>query len=350
MRRPLRGFVATAAAANLVFGVVACGGQKTAPSVPLGRLDVNASQEIAPGETHTLSAIAVMPNGDAVDVTGKAEWTSSARAVLEVTGAGRIAGRAPGSGIVTARYGGRAADATILVLPNGTFHLAGRVLDGDIGVANVVVTVTDGVGQGLSTRTGANGRYELYGVAGRVHLELTRDGDLAAVQTIDVSAHRSLNFDLTPLTPDRSYAGLYALVIEAGMCEGTFPESGKRRVYTARVEQTGASLRVSLSDADIWRGSGVFAGTVGPSGEISFTIRPSAWWDFDAFDLIENLPDGSSVIVQGSIVAHRTATGVVGRPGDPYDSFGLGIRLNQHLGGWCNIGQFRMLPRSDPGG
>ena len=97
-----------------------------------------------------------------------------------------------------------------------------------------------------------------------------------------------------PLSPDRvpdtnwrvvgirhplDYSGVYTLTITAGSCSPGFPEELKRRVYTARVEQRGASLRVSLPGADFLYlildpFGGAFAGAVAPTGEIC--VRTSA--------------------------------------------------------------------------
>jgi hypothetical protein len=63
------------------------------------------------------------------------------------------------------------------------------------------------------------------------------------------------------------------LIIAARSCSGYFPDEAKRRVYTARVEQSGVKLRVALSDADFLPSSNAFTGEVTAAGEITFTIN-----------------------------------------------------------------------------
>jgi hypothetical protein len=143
-------------------------------------------------------------------------------------------------------------------------------------------------------------------------------------------------------------AGDYTLRLEAETCQGSFPDAALRRVYAARLDPIGSRLQVALSGADIWRGSGVFTGVVTAPETYRFIIRPEWAWDYDAFDLIETLPGGTSVIVQGTILARRTAEGIAGRR-DPAPDAGnaLHIRLNSAFGGWCPIEIFELKPRSD---
>jgi hypothetical protein len=209
------------------------------------------------------------------------------------------------------------------------------------------VTVTVGTGSGLTAQTDGAGRYDLFGVAGTIELHVTTDGRLASLERLAVSSHASLDVVLIPPPPPgMSFDGLYTLEIDAGTCTGGFPEAGKHRVYSAQIQQIDQMLRVSLSDADIWKGSGQFTGTINQSGEIKFTIRPAWWWDYEAFDLIENIGNGLTVIVQGSIVATRIAGGIIGRPNpDTNAADALGIRLNQSFGGACAIQRFQMVPK-----
>ena len=342
-------------ASTLAAAVLACN-QRTSHA-PSSLLPVEATvtilrlvapAQIAPGESRKLSAIAHTDGGSSLDVTHQSEWTSS-ESVLQVTSAGVVSGRAPGQAVITVRYGGHETRAKLLVLPHGTFHLIGIVTRDGGGVADVLVTVIAGIGEGLTARTDAKGEFHLYGVAGNIQIEARRDGDLIAVHPIYVESHGTMEFQLSP-ERGREFVGRYTMEIEAANCQGNFPEIAKRRTYVAVVEHAGTGLRVSLSGADIWRGSGVFSGTVSVSGEVKFTIRPAWWWDYEAFDLVENIGGGLSVIVQGSIAAVRTPRGIIGIPyPDPNAGDRLGIRLNQQFGGWCTITRFDLLRVEDAG-
>jgi hypothetical protein len=158
-----------------------------------------------------------------------------------------------------------------------------------------------------------------------------------------------------------NYSGVYTLTITARSCSPGFPETAQRRVYTARVEQTGADLRVSLSGADFLSdpddpsGGGTFAGAVEPNGEISFSILPDSVWDYNVPDLEERLSEGTVLMIFGSIEATRTPAGISGTPPAFWqESGGGGIfhlpprgsswSLNDATG-WCYIDRFEMVPR-----
>lgn len=304
---------------------------------------------MAPGESVQLTANAVKSDGTVENVSSQAQWTAqsvpASAVVLALTGTGLATGRDQGRAVVTLRFAGFTADATILVLPKGTFRLAGRITEDGVGLENVTLTVIAGVGQGLTAHTGASGGYELFGVAGPVQIRASKDGYLDKAQQVDVTAHGSLTFELTAYRPNDNHTGDYTLILTASGCTPGFPEEAKRRVYTARVEQKGTDLRVSLSGARFWAGSGAFAGVVTPTGEIRFTIRPAWVWDYDATDLMEYLSDGDSLIVGGVVIARHTPAGISGKSDvSLYGGNGGYMRLNFGRG-VCSIDPFELVPR-----
>ena len=159
------------------------------------------------------------------------------------------------------------------------------------------------------------------------------------MQQVDVTAHRLLTVELTPNQPRDNYTGAYTLTVVGGYCGAGFPESLRLRVYSARVEQTGAQLRVHLSGATVRPKSDMFTGEVASSGEIRFAIRPLTPWDYDAEDFVEQLADGDSLYFGGYIVARSTRASIVGR------SDGTGyMKLNLKPGA-CRIERFELVPR-----
>jgi hypothetical protein len=107
-------------------------------------------------------------------------------------------------------------------------------------------------------------------------------------------------------------------------------------VYTADVEQTGSDLKVSLSGATFV--SNVFEGVITPDREVYFTIRPVQPWDYDAFDVVERLSDGTLLLVSGTISARRTTEGIFGEGGE--------IRPAHTASDWCRIDDFDLVPAS----
>ena len=134
------------AAVTLAVGFVSCDRGPTSPTSPPSarlRLEVVAPREIAPGESVQLTANIVKSDGSVENVTGRAQWTvqSVPTSSVLVTERGLATGADRGEGLVTARFASLTADATIFVLPKGTFRLAGRITGGGVGLENVTVTV-----------------------------------------------------------------------------------------------------------------------------------------------------------------------------------------------------------------
>ena len=356
-----RRHLALIAASAVVLGLVSCHKSPTSPS-PSGPvttiigLTLVVPSEIPPGATVQLIANATKSDGSVENVTGQAEWTvrsDAASAVLSVTATGLATGRERGEEVVTARFDGRTDQATIVVLPKGTFRLAGTVSENGIGLEKATVIVISGVGEGLIAPTDARGYYTLYGVAGQVEVRATRDGYLDRTQQVNVTSHGSQSFEMVASRPRIDLSGTYTLTVSAegtsGPCLPGFPEPLKRRIYTASVEQTGPDLSVSLSGVDfvIARdGSGnSFRGVVAATGEARFAIRPATVWDYDGPDVMEQLSDGTALCVAGSIIARSTPTGIFGtvdrsRGATIYRCSGSYI---SHSG--CSIERFEMVRR-----
>jgi hypothetical protein len=291
------------------------------PGVAIVGLKLVAPSELAPGESVQLIANAIKSDGSEENVSGRAEWavrSSTASSVLGVTQTGLATGRDRGEEVVTVRLEGRIDQATIFVLPRGTFRLAGTVSENRVGLEKVRVTATSGVGDGLTTLTDVNGQYALYGVAGEVHVRATRDGYLDKIEQVTVTNHGSHSFEMVPSRMRTDYSGTYTLTVTAAgigeRCE--FPDELKRRVYTANVEQQNADLKISLAGADFVVGSegngNSFPGSATTTGDITFWIRPSDPWDYGGPDVAERLSDRGRLYVAGTITARSTPTDISG--------------------------------------
>ena len=287
------------------------------PPAEVIRFEIVAPKEIAPQESVQLRLDAIRADGSVENITSQAAWSVQtismlavpSQPVLTVTPQALATGGDRGRARVTARYSDQRLDATIYVVPAGTFALAGQVTDEGTAVEGVTVTVISGTGYNLSSQTDSAGMYEIYGVAGRIQIRASKTGYGDTVQEHDVRGHESLRLELRPQGPLDNYAGTYTLTIAGDQCLGMLPQV---RVYTARIDQAGRELQVSLSGAQFWQHSGTFAGKVKPNGEVDFWIRPVSPWDYDAFDLAERLPGGGDLIVGGFITTRRTATGLTG--------------------------------------
>ena len=281
--------VIVSAAVALALALASCDRSPTKPAptqVPTSttpvvvRLEIVAPTEIAPGESVQLVANAVKSDGSVENVTTQSQWSPPGASILEVNAAGLVTGKARGEQFVTARYASRTANARIFVVPKGTYRLSGSVKEGSFPITNATVTVISGVEAGLTTISGSDGFYALYGVSGPVQIQIRKDGYLNRIEALDVTAHRTVDLQIVAERARSDYRGVYTLTITApSQCRvtsGVFPDSAKRRVYTANVAQDGPGLRVTLSDADFivsnGHGNG-FSGFIEPTEAIQFRYR-----------------------------------------------------------------------------
>jgi hypothetical protein len=315
--------LAICAAIGLVLALASCDDSPTSPRPPpppgqpapatVVRIELVAPPEIAPGESVQLTANAVKSDGSVENVSSQAQWMPTDSPVVQVSSTGLATGNNRGEAFVSARFSGRSANARIFVLPKGTFRLAGTIKESGFGIANVTVTVIAGVGEGLTTLSGFGGSYVLYGVSGPVHLQLKKDGYRNATQQLDVTAHRTADFDIVADRPRKDYSGTYTLTISAASpCPFAFPDAAKSRVYTANVAQDGGRLTVTLSDADfiVTNGNGNrFFGFVDLTDTITFPI--GAAFDFyyyyysGHFDIVERF-SATALMVNGTVTARGT--------------------------------------------
>lgn len=246
------------ASATTLLVTTACDKSPTAPgppsiggtgSGPIQRLDLETPASIAPGTTVQLRAFAVS-GVQREEVTDRATWRSTDIEVLEVDAGGRATGRRDGQSGVQATFSGRSAGRSLLVLAPDTWWVLGRVRDGALGVASARVEVIEGIGTGKSTTTDALGSFRLFGLSGDVGFRASAEGFRTTDMIRRVSAHgTSVDFVLPPAAPPRMLTGEWALTFQAAADCPSLPDAARVRTYRATIEQSGASLRFSLSGA-----------------------------------------------------------------------------------------------------
>ena len=317
--RTTLGFVA--AGALLAFG--SCSDSSPAPTpiptpgpgvtiVPaVVSLQLGAPESLAPGATAQLTVTALRNDGSSGVLTSGIQWFSSNTRVLRVDSQGVATALVTGESRVSAAANGRNTSNTILVLPNGTFRLAGQIVDDGLPVEGATVTVIGGTGEGLNTRADGGGRYSLYGVAGTIKVHIKQTGYQNLVQDIQVSGHSTHNMTMVPERARDSLAGRYQLTLTATGCSAIASEL-QRRTYDALLEQQGARLTVTLSGADFIVSGGRgnrFTGTYAVDGRISFTIGEIFypyyyyWYAPPTPDIVERVTSSSALLINGSSAA-----------------------------------------------
>ena len=264
-------------------------------------------------------AHAVKSDGTVENVTAQSQWTPAASAILTVSAAGLATARSRGEQLVSARYSSRTTTARILVLPRGTFRLSGSVKESGFPISNATVTVISGVETGLSTVSGFEGFYALYGVSGPVQIQIKKEGYLNRIESLNMNGHQTVDFQVVAERARSDYRGVYSLTISAAspcrFSSGTFPDSAKRRTYTAAVTQDGPGLRVALSDADfiVFNGRGnSFTGFVETTEAISFVIGQDFYYYYSGvYDIAERF-ETTALVINGLVSTKGTSGSISG--------------------------------------
>jgi hypothetical protein len=162
----------------------------------------------------------------------------------------------------------------VIVVPDGTYRLIGRVSD-PVGSAGPVegarVEVLEGPARGLSSGTSSTGQFALYGVSGDTILRVSKEGYQIRELRVVVTDHQVLDISMTALVPRPDVSGSYKLTIAAAdTCGTALPSEALSRSYAAVVTQAGRALTVVLSAASFTsingRVANLIPGTVDPSG------------------------------------------------------------------------------------
>jgi hypothetical protein len=313
----------------ICLSISSCSKRDSGPPVAPGppgsptvvRVEISGPSEIEPGQSVQFTATAFKSDNTTENVTPLVVWSPTNSPVLTVTPGGLVTGKARGEQVIQARHQTRTATLRVFVLPRGTFKLSGNVRESGVGIQDAEVSVVSGTGQGLTTKSGFNGAYALYGVAGNVRVQLTRDGYQTRQADLDVRSHQVEQLEITALQARQDYRGVYRLTIAAAGCRSgnaSFPEEARRRVYTATVSQDGGRLTVKLSDANLLlaRGRGdQFTGFVDVGGGIKFSISDSIYYYYyyyaGAYDIIERMTD-QTVLMVATVTAQGTPARITG--------------------------------------
>jgi Carboxypeptidase regulatory-like domain len=283
----------------------------------VARIEINGPRTVAPGETATFTATAFFTDGSSRDVTSEARWRSNSFPIFLMDGPGR--GKAGGRGdvTITADLNGITSTVQVVVVPVGTYRLSGVVRVSNVAggfVAGAQVQVLDGP-ERLETLTNAQGQYVLFGVPGTARIRITRAGYETSEQTVQLTQHQLVDFSLSLSEALPDFSGTYTLRISLATPCGTSdpgPEF-RDRTYTATITQTGLSLAVRLTGAEMVVSSGRgdrFTGTAEPTGA-TFNIDEDFYGYFYP-EVVERLPSGTHLVVGGVASTKRVAEGLVG--------------------------------------
>ena len=258
------------------------------------RLEIVGTIAVAPEQTTEVKAFLVTLTGARQDVTARVTWTSSNVAVLSVSSDGRVTGGAVGEATVRAILDDLSASAPVIVVPPGTFRLAGvvRASGSTTTLSGAVVQLITESGEVLSAVTAFPVGFRFYGVAGRARLRISRSGFHPYEAEIDIHDHLVHDVSLSAL----DLSGTYTLTISASSrCPLDLPEAMRVRTYKATIAHAGGAVVVTLpSIFPPWanRSFGVdnrFIGVFGVDNVVTFQFQFEEWFleglvtDFSAY-------------------------------------------------------------------
>jgi hypothetical protein len=289
------------------------------------RLELQAPSSIAPLGSAQLTAILHFSDGTSANVTNEAVWRTDKAHLLVVspTGLATVKINARGEAYVDVAARGLRSTAEIVIVPDGTYRLTGRVVErgpGQIPIVSAAVETGDVVGLPFVVRIGTelDGRYSLYGVTGAATIRVSKGGYATRIERIDVTDHRSLDFELEAATPRGDVEGHYELTVTASpACSTGLPEFARQRRYGAYIEQSDDRadlLEVTLSGARFLlglKGHG-FVGRLEPSGRMTFGLDaydPSYPYGYNYPDVVEQVGDSDYLVLYGRITADAEDAG-----------------------------------------
>ena len=276
-------------ALGLAAAITACEKSPAAPTPPPGggsstptatRLEITGPRAIVPGVPTQFTATVHLSDGSSRDVTTSASWRSPWDAFV-VSAPGLVTARWNGSVLLSAAYAGLTSTREVIAVPEGTFRLTGTVTDvtAPAGpVSGALVEVKDGIGRGLSTRTG-NGFYVLHGVAGDIELRVTKEGYRTLDQRLVVTDHQALNLDLPLAAPLPDVTGSWVLTITAAdTCSTALPEDAMSRKYSSsRWEPTSGLISAGRASRRSTAGLPTSSMTPGLAPRSRQTASGSTW-------------------------------------------------------------------------
>jgi hypothetical protein len=273
------------------------------------------------GQTTQLSAQATMSDGSKRDITTSANWQSGNTNVAAVSQTGLVTGVGFGfTGVGVRILSGYSEGVTILVLPEGTYVLSGRVWDPMTnGLADVRIEIIGGPMSGNVTTTDTHGQYQYVGVGGVVQVRASKDGYLTAIQSVPQDTGSGFvqanGLELSPNIPYASVGGLYQLTFKASnSCQ--LPEDVATRMYTAGINQSspGSHVLVVLQSGEFFNNLNQFRGLVEGNGNaVSLDLFSSG--DTDSvnpldYGIVEQLPGNRLLQLDGTAQGTATATGI----------------------------------------
>ena len=312
--------------ATVVAIAIACGssslvGPGTNTTKPLQSLSLTVGTStasnvtLAPGSVTPLRLVATFTDHSTEDVASRATWTATNPDVLRVDGSQAVAIQDGDAGI-TGLFSGVSSRLAVTVIETGTVIVQGSVVDSGFPLPGARVEVLSGTGAGKATTTDATGHYKLWGVVGSIQMRASLDGYVsqtvgATVASTSGTSGPTLNFMLTPTATPVDVAGNWDLTLDASPSCTTLPDVFHRRTYAAAIDETGSSLKVTLSGAQFAKDLGYYsnpaalenqfrAHLVGNAMALALVTSTSFYYKIVHYDFAEIVSTNTQFVIVGT--------------------------------------------------
>jgi len=300
---------------------------RAAPAHVLLSVHIDGPDSLAPEASVQLHLQKQYADGTTEDATSQAVWSSSDITVVQISATGFARGAGRGAAQITAAAG-LSAVRSMLVLEDGTFALSGRVLEDNLGVSGMAVSVTSGIGQGLRTLTDATGAYVLYGVAGAVMVSVSKDGYVGVTQSLLVQgATYAPDIIVHQTSGPTDFSGQWRLTIARAASCTALPDDTALRSYDVKLSQAGAKATMQLTSKDMWKGrtATVTAHVTGRAIDILLTAVRDGYYSFYSpnllYDVLETLDGQRFLGVQGIVHLDGSTVPMIGALNGSFDVF-----------------------------
>ncbi|HSC27586.1 MAG TPA: carboxypeptidase-like regulatory domain-containing protein [Vicinamibacterales bacterium] len=290
-------------------------------------VEITGPQSIPPGQSAQFTAMSRFSDGSREPVTNH-QWVFS-NDLVRVDASGRAtAGDKNGEGMIRVRVttssGWVDGSRTVLVLPERTYRVIGKVTEEANPAMPIVGARLELNGDGrVATLTDSDGSYKLYGVPAGGEIRVTRDGYRTHVERLEIADHAVRDFQLALSGARLDLSGSYTLAIDVDCHTSTpvRPPELRHRSYAALLTQTGSAVEVVLTESSRFRVNSTrrgdrFKGHADAVGATFFLQGFfSYYYPYDPAaypDLLERIPDGTFLQIDGTAVARSTPDGLSG--------------------------------------
>jgi Carboxypeptidase regulatory-like domain len=245
------------------------------------------------------------------------------------------------------------ASREVVVVPTGTFRVAGRVVesDGAFPISEARIEARNSSGTGPATESDGSGFFKLFGVTADAEIVVSRSGYVASARRVALDSHSTVNFEMTFDGPRPEFSGTYSVTLDLTECRDGFRQEYARRVYTAVVQQSGSRVDVRFTEPAFAVNSAnlgnLMRGFVQGTGlslhaELPYYYYYAGPGSYPS--LVEALPDDSRLVVSGSATLLASGGSYTGKMRGWAGNYGPRYPNDKYLGG-CSTGQLTFTRR-----